>query len=292
MKKQCLYLWFVFLFIDGQALSQAFFQTPHFPEGIEVAGPNKFRGSGQLETVVILMDFPDNQADTISRCPARYDSMLYSAGVYNEQPYRQGSLKDFFLENSYGNFQVMGGVAGNKWFRSVYNYSRYYDGYYMLSTGENLAEENVAQVDQTVDFSQYDLNGDNHIDALFLVHAGADGADDGDVNHCWSHAIPWFNYTTNDGVIIDGVTNVPEFAMVTEFRDTTMCCIAVMCHEFGALGRVAGPIRLQPRYLGCGVLGINGLWCLGRRGRHSLESVPHGSLEQGRDRVRNAGGHN
>jgi len=44
-----------------------------------------------------------------------------------------------------------------------------------------------------------------------------------------------FGYQTNDGVIIDGVTNVPEFAMVTEARETTMCCIAVMCHELGHL---------------------------------------------------------
>jgi hypothetical protein len=28
---------------------------------------------------------------------------------------------------------------------------------------------------------------------------------------------------------------VPEFAMVTEARETTMCCIAVMCHEMGHL---------------------------------------------------------
>jgi hypothetical protein len=31
------------------------------------------------------------------------------------------------------------------------------------------------------------------------------------------------------------VTNVPEYAMVTEARDTTLCCIAVMCHELGHL---------------------------------------------------------
>jgi len=208
---------------------------PVYPKGVEVAGPNKLKGFGQLETVCILMDFPDNVADSIRRPAARFDSMLYSTGVYTGQQYRQGSLNDFYLENSYGNFHVLGGIAGNRWFRSTYNYSRYYDGNYMLSTGGQLASENVAQVDASVDFSQYDLNHDGHIDALFMVHAGSDGADDGNVNHCWSHARPSFNYTTNDGVVIDGVTNVPEFAMVTPARETTMCCIAVMCHEMGHL---------------------------------------------------------
>jgi immune inhibitor A len=208
---------------------------PVYPKGVEVAGPNKLKGFSQLETVCILMDFPDNHADTVARSPARFDSMLYSTGVYTGQQYRQGSLNDFFFENSYGNFHVLGGIAGNRWFRSTYNYSRYDDGNYMLGTGGQLADENVAQVDASVDFSQYDLNHDGHIDAMFMVHAGSDGADDGNVHHCWSHAIPYFNYTTNDGVVIDGVTNVPEFAMVTPVRETTMCCIAVMCHEMGHL---------------------------------------------------------
>jgi immune inhibitor A len=105
----------------------------------------------------------------------------------------------------------------------------------MLSTGSRLARENVQQVDQLINFDDYDLNQDGHIDAMFMVHAGPDGADDGNVNHCWSHAISSFNYQTNDGVVIDGVTNVPEFAMVTPALETTMCCIAVMCHELGHL---------------------------------------------------------
>jgi immune inhibitor A len=216
-------------------LNQPNIREPIFPAGVEIAGPNKLINRDNLETVVILMQFPDNRADTLQRSPARFDSMLYSTGIYNSQPYRQGSLNDFYLENSYGNYHIIGAVAGNRWFMSSHNYASYYDGNYMLTMGGQLAEDNVQQIDQYVNFHDFDLNNDGHIDALFMVHAGADGADDGNVNHCWSHAIPYFNYTTNDGVIIDGVTNVPEFAMVTPSYDTTMCCIAVMCHELGHL---------------------------------------------------------
>jgi len=208
---------------------------PVFPDWFGKPGPNKLRDDDHCETVTVLMQFPDNRADTLVRSSARFDSMLYSVGVYNTGPYRQGSLNDFFIENSYGAYGILGGVAGDRWFTSSHNYSRYYDGNYMLSTGYELAAENLEQVDAAVDFSQYDLDNDNHIDALFMVHAGPDGADDGNVNHCWSHAIPWFDYYTDDGVTIDGVTNVPEFAMVGPSRDTTLCCIAVMCHELGHL---------------------------------------------------------
>ncbi len=208
---------------------------PVFPPGVEVAGENKLFGFRELETVCILMQFPDNLADTIRRSPARFDSMLYSTNVYRNQPYRQGSLKDYFFENSYGTYTVRGGIAGNRWFLSQYNYSRYYDGNYMLTTGSQLARENLQQVDQYVDFRQFDLNRDNRIEALFMVHAGPGGEDNGNVNCCWSHAIPGFTYTTNDGVTIYGVTNVPEVNLVTPIRETTLCCIGVMCHELGHL---------------------------------------------------------
>jgi immune inhibitor A len=208
---------------------------PVFPPGVEVAGPNRLKDESNLETVTILMQFPDNRADSLAHSPARFDSMLYSTGVYDGQQYREGSLNDYWLECSYGNYHVRGGVGGDRWFMSTYNYSRYYDGNYMLSTGRQLARENVQQVDAYVDFSQFDLNQDGHIPACFMVHAGADGSDNGNDSCCWSHAISGFGYVTNDGVTIDGVTNVPEFAMVTESRETTMCCIAVMCHEMGHL---------------------------------------------------------
>ena len=208
---------------------------PVFPVGVEVAGSNRLKDVTDLETVTILMQFPDNCADTIARSPARFDSMLYSTGVYKDLPYRAGSLNDYFLECSYGSYNVRGGIGGGRWFTSGYNYSRYYDGNYLLYTGGQLADENMAQVDAYVDFSQFDLDHDGHIPACFMVHAGADGSDNGNVNCLWSHALPGFGYVTNDGVTIDGVTNVPEFAMVTEARDTTMCCIAVMCHELGHL---------------------------------------------------------
>jgi len=185
-----------------------------------------------IETCAILIQFSDNFADTIEHSPARYDSMFFSTGVYYGQ-YRAGSLNDFFLENSYGTTNVTGGIAGSQWYLSNNPYSHYYDGYYMLSTGYELATDAVAMVDASVDFSQYDVNNDGHVDGVFVVHAGPGGEDTGNLNDCWSHAIPHFNYPTNDGVTIDGATNVPEINLVTPNLDTTLCCIGVMCHELG-----------------------------------------------------------
>ncbi len=240
---------------------------PFFPPGVEVAGENKLKDNRVIETVCILIQFPDNRADTVRRSAARFDSMLYSVGVYSNQPYRAGSLKDYFLENSYGRCTIMGGVAGNRWFMSQYNYSRYYDGNYMLSTGAQLARENLQQVDPYVDFRQFDLDGNNRIDGgAFMVHAGPGGEDNGNVNCCWSHAIPSFTYTTNDGVTIYGVTNVPEVNLVTPALETTLCGIAVMCHELGHLVGLPDLYDQTRRSWGIGYWGLMGYGAWGAGG--------------------------
>ncbi len=199
--------------------------------GRALATPKVLRDS-TIETCAILVQFSDNLANTTAHTPARYDSMFYSTGVYHGQ-YRAGSLNDFFIENSYGTTDAVGGIAGDQWYMSNYTYSHYYDGYYLLSSGYDLAVDALALVDPTVDFQQFDTDNDGHVDGAFIIHAGPGAEDTGDTNHCWSHAIPWLNYMTNDGVVIDGATNVPEFNLVTPALDTTLCCIGVMCHELG-----------------------------------------------------------
>ncbi len=206
---------------------------PKFPEWFGKAGEKKIL-LRNIEAAVILIQYPDNRANTVRDAPARYDSMFFSRNVYHGQ-YRAGSLNDFWHENSYDSCNVAGGIAGNTWFMCGNNYSKYYDGNYMLSTGSTLARDAIAKADSTVDFRIFDRNNDGRIDATFVVHAGPGGEDTGNRNHCWSHAIPSFSYTTNEGVRISGVTNVPEVNLVTPQLDTTLCCIAVMCHEFGHL---------------------------------------------------------
>ncbi len=207
---------------------------PKFPAWFGQPVPQAKRFVRNVEAAVILIQYPDNRANTTRDVPARYDSMFFSRNVYQGQ-YRAGSLNDFFHENSYDSCNIVGSIAGNSWFMCGNNYSKYYDGNYMLSTGSTLARDAIAKADSTVDFRIFDRNNDGRIDATLVVHAGPGGEDTGNQNHCWSHAIPSFSYTTNEGVRISGVTNVPEVNLVTPARETTLCCIAVMTHEFGHL---------------------------------------------------------
>ncbi len=81
-------------------------------------------GEKTIDTVrvlVLLVDFPDKAADPKNTADA-FDSVLFSEGRKNPT----GSLTEYYLENSYGTFYVMGNVYG--WFRMPNNYSYYSPG--------------------------------------------------------------------------------------------------------------------------------------------------------------------
>ena len=183
----------------------------------------------QRESIVIIVDFDDNTADTSTYPASHYDDLLFSVGTYPT-----GSMRDYYLENSYGNFETVGEVSG--WYRMPQDYSYYVDGYYGMGTHprnmQGLTEDAVLAADPYVDFSQFDNDGpdgipdsgddDGYVDALFIVHAGPGAEITGDPNDIWSQT--WILYTD---LPVDGVY-VRQFSMHPE--DGT---IGVFCHELG-----------------------------------------------------------
>ncbi|MCP4568350.1 MAG: M6 family metalloprotease domain-containing protein, partial [FCB group bacterium] len=142
------------------------------------------------------------------------------------------SMTEYYLENSYGDFEVVGDVAG--WYTAANNAS-YYTNYCDESHGmgsypnnsQKLIEEAVDAADASVDFSNYDNNNDGFVDGLFVVHAGTGYEDSG--NDCEIHSHAWgINYRYRDGVVISGFSIEPE-----EEHMGGLIPIGVFCHEFG-----------------------------------------------------------
>jgi immune inhibitor A len=189
-------------------------------QGVDKPDPHPFRPNlGEqttLHALAILVDFSDNIAYT----PAvHYDSLLSSQGIYST-----GSLRDFFLENSYGNVDLIVTIAG--WFRLPQTYAYYADGNYGFSAypqnAQKMAEDAVWAADPTVDFSQFDNDNDGYVDALFIVHAGPGAEVTGNPNDIWSHAWSTVNVPYVDGVYAYGYSTEPEDGK-----------IGVFCHEAG-----------------------------------------------------------
>jgi len=187
-------------------------------------------GRANLSALVLLIDFSDKPytAGSTAATPARFDSLLFSDGRKNPT----GSLKEYYLENSYGNLTVNGSSYG--WYRASQSY-KYYTNNCDGSTGfgpypnnaYRLVEEAIDLADPYVDFSQFDGDGDGYVDGLFVVHAGTGFEVSGNTCEIWSH-MSGFGPIYKDGVYIDRYSMEPE-----EYPGTGMSPIGVFCHEFG-----------------------------------------------------------
>ncbi len=217
-------------------------RTP-FPKEISEPGTHIQKGQarGSWQALVILIDFPDyrwdhqndanfNNADSIY-ATQHFNDMLFSLGTY-KAPYSQsvytGSMRDFYLENSYGEFEVTG--VTTVWYTAPENLAFYAnDNNTGLSGGSRkLVKEAVELAAPDVDFSEFDNNNDGLVDALFVVHAGPGAEEIFTINfpdyekYLWSHKASISPTINLNGVGVSGYTLEPENGT-----------IGVFCHEFG-----------------------------------------------------------
>ncbi|MBU1319715.1 MAG: M6 family metalloprotease domain-containing protein [candidate division Zixibacteria bacterium] len=174
--------------------------------------------------LLILVEFPDNQADDVNHPQLAYDDLMFSTGVIPT-----GSLLEYYQEVSYGAFSPTGTVTA--WIMAPHPYTYYSDGNYGMgwypNNSQGLLEDCVNILDPTINFAQFDNNGDGYAEGIFLVHAGPGGEETGDPNDIWSHA--WYHEVyTNDFVSTGRYSIEPE-----ELLGGAMIEIGVFCHEYG-----------------------------------------------------------
>ncbi len=101
----------------------------HKPAGVDRAVRTQHLPIGHYKALVVLLQFPPDPAipgdpgvlaDTLAHPSAAYDSLLFSVGT---RP--QGSLRDYYLEVSRGQFDV-GGVV-TRWYTAPHPYGYYVD---------------------------------------------------------------------------------------------------------------------------------------------------------------------
>ncbi len=177
----------------------------------------------------------------------------------------RGTLTEFYFENSFGQFIVQVDVYGPFVSARSVQDRCYYGGIEpapvddtdfdptdsVLGVGGGgaigMALEATPQADPTVDFSQYDNDGNGEVDFTGIIHSGPDMAATGDPCHTWSHAIQatlgtvdtlpvQAGIATSDGVVLDRLFTMPEIDLQ----------IGVASHEMAhALGE---PDYYNPSY--------------------------------------------
>ncbi|MEK7810854.1 MAG: M6 family metalloprotease domain-containing protein [Pseudomonadota bacterium] len=185
---------------------------------------------GAIHTLVLLVDFAD-RPHSDNRSPAFFQQMLFS----ENGTFPSGSMRDFYRMVSNYNaakktgIDVQGKVFG--WFRMPQPSSYYTDGNSGMGdtfprNAQGLARDAVnAALAQGVDFSSYDMLGENIVTALFIIHAGGAAEVTGSRDDIWSH-----KWVVPGGVKVGPKLNVQTYLTVPED-----CNMGVCAHEWGHL---------------------------------------------------------
>lgn len=238
--------------------------------------------SGTAFIPVILADFVDNPAERLLHTQEAFQSMLFDKGY----AYGAGSMRDYYLDQSGGMFDVTGEVS--PWLLMPRTYSTYAGSRFGYQTSEpndfTLVKDAVAMADPVMDFCRGDTNNDGYVDTLFVVHAGP-GAEEV-ASGIWS--IKWSlptAYTTRDvcangqAVRVKTFTIEPEEYASDRFTPagapSRMISIGVFCHEFGHI--LGLPDLYDTDYSGGGHVGtwdVMSTGTYGFTGRRPWRPVP------------------
>lgn len=201
-------------------------------------GPGLVPGShypltGDQKGLVILVEYADVKFQT-------EDPADYFGRMLNERDFDDfgatGSARDFFEECSSGLFRPEFDVLGPVTLSQNMSYYGGNDARGNDLRPHRMCIEACEQLDDTVDFSQYDRDGDGLIDNVFIFYAGRGEASGGSSDTVWPHA--WYVTAASsgtyefDGVILDryACSNEWEYSRETgQFRPDG---VGTFIHEF------------------------------------------------------------
>lgn len=192
-------------------------------KGMGLMNRQNFPTLGNIKSVVILVSYKDVDF-TLPNPLDYYNRHLNQEGFsdYNAC----GSCRDFFVENSMGQFTPDFDVYGPV--KLKYNRS-YYGGDTSTRKDANayrMVIEACDALDSQVDFSQYDLDGDGIIDNIYVIYAGQGQASYGGDDTVWPHSS-----TISNGPIHDGV-RIGRYATSNEWEYQRPDGIGTFVHEF------------------------------------------------------------
>ncbi|MDA8137631.1 MAG: M6 family metalloprotease domain-containing protein [Desulfobacteraceae bacterium] len=205
---------------------------------VQLPTANRQPVTGTRPVPVLMVNFSDT---TPTYNAADFDHLLFGTG--------NKSMKEYYEEVSHGAFSVSAGTAGvTGWYTASHTHDFYgtndangYDRY-----PATLVREAVVAADASIDFSQYDSDGDCRVDSVVIVHQGSGeeaGGPDSDIwSHSWSlNSASYFGdgagqYLTND-VAPCGQIIINNYVIQPEKLWGQLQTIGVFAHEYGhALG--------------------------------------------------------
>ena len=237
-----------------------------YPKIQRLPTPNLKLTKGDIRGIVILVQFSDVKFASADP-KATFNDFLNKEG-YNEN-HNVGSVRDFFITNSMGEFRPTFDVYGPI---TVPGTREYYGGKSQSDRNYNGAREAFKQAVDTlmkrgeVDFSKYDNDSDKVVDFIYFIYAGIGASSSGVIETIWPHAGYIGNKSVGSGLRLNRYACSNEIsgsAYKVDNHTTKMNGIATFAHEFSH------------------VLGLPDLYDLGgnnpRKVPHSWDLMSNGS---------------
>lgn len=177
---------------------------------------------GQKKGLVILAEFSD-----VKFTYTREDFNDYFNKVGYNAHGMHGSVHDYFYEQSYGQFDLEFDIVGPV---SMTSKANYYSTDNKRVAG--MVNTLCKSVDDQVDFSKYDWDGDGTVDQVYVIYAGwgaAQGAENTIWPHEWTVRASGSQYKTQEGLLID------TYGISCELMGNSgsdIDGIGTSCHEF------------------------------------------------------------
>lgn len=200
--------------------------TLRAPKGPGLFPGNRFPTSGKQKAIVVLVEYQD-VAFTQENPREYFDNMLNQPGFAGNGA--TGSAGDFFRECSSGQFEPEFDVYGP--IKLSHDMS-YYGAHYFSQDRfpHKMAIEACDQLDETVDFSQYDRDGDGEIDNVFIFYAGLGEATGGGPDSVWPHSSFVTAFESRE-YYYDGV-KLNQYGCTNEIVDGHTDGVGTFVHEF------------------------------------------------------------
>ncbi|MBQ0158724.1 MAG: M6 family metalloprotease domain-containing protein [Bacteroidales bacterium] len=187
---------------------------------------------GKYKGLVLLVEFSD-QKFSISSPQSTYDQMMNAESFSPGRSGSYGSVSKYFKEQSYGkldiDFDVFGPITLDQP-ESYYGEDSPWQDY----NASQMLIDAAYKMDDQIDFSQYDWNGDGEVDQVVIIYAGYGQQYGAPSDVIWPHEHS-LKDAKNYTITCDGVT-ISKYACSSELTGNSgrdMDGIGVVCHEFG-----------------------------------------------------------
>jgi immune inhibitor A len=204
---------------DGLIIPGTKFPLGTSPSRVRRQAADRAPLRGPLQVIIVLVEFSDQR---MQAGPERFEELFFSEGTMPA-----GSVRDYFRQVTNGLVDIQGAVVGPYELpETLETYAGGESGMRdELPNARTMARHAAEASNPDVDFGPYDNDGNGHVDAFVVVHAGPDGAETGRGSDIWSHkwVIEGEEYDA-DGTFIYGYLTIPEDAR-----------LGVCAHELGHL---------------------------------------------------------